>query len=641
MSKLIKSIRSSCRILSGSEKRLEDIYSIICSHGDTVMAESSTMTRKLTYTYRQAQRDTLTVARAIKETLGRTGGYIGLHGENGYTWIVLFWAILQSGNKPYLINLRQPVHFTTGILQTLKSEYVISCEACPDYGITSYTYSELLEKGKDLTGELNVTFGNEFALSTSGTTLQEKICIYSGYEISQQILNVEAIIKENPEIAKGHKNRIKMLAFLPLYHIFGLEAMYLWFAFAGSTFVFLTDLTPTNILRTASYHEVTHVFAVPLLWHAVEKGLRQELATRDEDTRRKFGKAAAFSLKLQNLWPRLGALAANKMFRDVQAKLLGTRINFCISGGSAVKKSTIELLNSIGYHLCNGYGMSEVGITSVDLSRKPKALVCSSIGKPFSSVSYRIGNDGQLLIKGDSLCQRIIIDGTEQDMPEWFDTGDVVHIDEAGRYYIEGRISDIVFGDDGENLNPDFAEQVFSLRDVCQFSVLGNEDNTKLMLVVRIPEGIMEFQKERLKEEIRSCNEKLPMSYRVHLVKCTYDPLMDEKAIKVSRTYLRKAISENKVRLFDIDGVASANKTGEDSEIKSVLRGLFAKALGTTEDKITDTGHFMNDLGGSSLDYFTLISYIDEKFGVRLNFESNQFDYSLNDFEKIIEEMMK
>jgi long-chain acyl-CoA synthetase len=96
--------------------------------------------------------------------------------------------------------------------------------------------------------------------------------------------------------------------------------------------------------------------------------------------------------------------------------------------------------------------MSEVGITSVELSKFAKERIRGSIGMPFDSVEYRINEEGHLLIKGSSLCSEVIIDGKEEPMPLWFDTSDIVSTDEDGRYYIRGRVSDIVFGDDGENL---------------------------------------------------------------------------------------------------------------------------------------------------------------------------------------------
>ena len=94
----------------------------------------------------------------------------------------------------------------------------------------------------------------------------------------------------------AYHGEVRMLAFLPLYHIFGLEAMYLWFAFVGSGFVFVTDMAPANLLRTVRNNNVTHIFAVPLLWHAVEKNVVHTIAGEDEKLQKKFETAKKISL---------------------------------------------------------------------------------------------------------------------------------------------------------------------------------------------------------------------------------------------------------------------------------------------------------------------------------------------------------
>ena len=48
----------------------------------------------------------------------------------------------------------------------------------------------------------------------------------------------------------------------------------------------------------------------------------------------------------------------------------------------------------------------------------------------------------------------------------------------------------------------------------------------------------------------------------------------------------------------------------------------------------------MLELGGSSLDYFTLISELNEKFKITLPFEGGEgFGYSVCDFEKLIKDL--
>ena len=189
MSKLLRTVYKNGKTLSKSSKTLEDLYKIICSHGDSVMAEYSTMTKKFTYSYKQAEADIGKIAVSISKETGETGKFIGLHGDNSYQWIVMFWGILKSGNKPYLINLRQPVDFTTRILKTLDVSHVVTLNDCPDYGINILYYDDLIKKSDSVSREINVAFGNEFALATSGTTLKEKICVYNGEKICNQLLN--------------------------------------------------------------------------------------------------------------------------------------------------------------------------------------------------------------------------------------------------------------------------------------------------------------------------------------------------------------------------------------------------------------------------------------------------------------------
>ncbi len=638
--KVIKRIRKNIRRLSSSERRFEDIYNIIFDQGDIFISETATMTRRLRFTYANAKKKIEVLSCGIANTIGQSDRYIGLHAENSLEWMILFFAILRSGNKPYLVNLRQPASFTSSILNTLRAQCVICVGERAEYNIPVYTYEELFERGQSV-GDIPLpSFANEFALSTSGTTLKEKICIYNGYQMSEQILNVESICKINSDIVRPWRSQIKMLAFLPLYHIFGFVAMFLWFAFFGTTFVFLNDMVPENILRTIRRCKVTHIFAVPLLWHALEKAIVTKINSRDEKIKAKFEKGKRFSLKLQASGTRLGKRLGARLFKSVRAQTLGESVQFCISGGSFIRSSALELINALGYTLVNGYGMSEIGISSVELSKKPRQRILGSIGKPFKSVEYQIGEGGVLLVRGASVCGKMIIDGTECLNDGFFDTGDVVHTDKRGNYYIDGRVSDIVFGDDGENLNPDFAERAFALPYARALSVLGNEDKTRLMLVVQVPQNMIFEQREALTKKIEECNASLPASYRVREVKFTYDAIMPERAIKVSRAYLSSMISSGKISLFDSLDAVSADTTQSESELKTMLREMFAEALGLPAGDITDNGHFMNDLGGNSLDYFALINAINERLSITLSYEGDGFTYTLNDFEKKIKELL-
>ncbi len=640
---------------------MEDLYNIIFSHSDKVMTvDASLVGPRSRKTYRQVREEIDVAARGILRAMkGETGRFVGLYGENKPEWMILFWAVLRSGNTPYLINLRQPEDFVADGLRSLEAPLTVSVDGSPNLGTKTLSYQDLMalsEEGHPSDGTSpaenldgaspveipsleGVPFGDGYALSTSGTTLSKKVCVYTGRNGVAQILNVEWIMKENPEIVRGHRGQIKHLMFLPLYHVFGLEAVFLWYSFLGSTFVFPPDMKPQNLLRTVRDHGVTHIFAVPLLWAAVEKNVRKK-ASEGEETRQKLEAGLRLSRRLQTISPKLGRIVVRHLFREVREKLFGDTLRFCISGGSFLKPSTLELINGLGYHLCNGYGMSEIGISSVDLSRSFKNRVSGSIGRPFPSVEYRIDWDGRLLVKGESLCSRMTVDGMDCPLTEWFNTGDLMEKNEKGQYFISGRASDLVFGEEGENLNPDLAEQAFLLTGAKNFTVTGDAGNEKLMLVVQVPEDLTQEQMELLTHQIARGNDSLPGAYRVREIRFTYDPILSSKEIKVSRARLRRQIQEGTVRLFETLSLpsATADHGGTDSPLKGELRQMFGEILGIPPEKITDTGHFMNDLGGSSLDYFTLMGRIEEQYGVTLEFEEEQFTYCLNDFVRIIGE---
>lgn len=644
---LKKFVKRECEKLQKSDKTFRDIYNIVF-YRDMVMAETSSASSGMQiqeYTYKDVRVSVENIAKIIRKVSGQKGEFIGLSGQNSVEWLITFWAILMSGNKPFLVNLLQPADASASMLKTLGAEYVICTDKATEYdGMSLLFYKELEAEGAAVRESDLIDaddFGNEIAITTSGTTLKEKICIYTGYEISEQIFNSWQALSWDNAIGRGYKGKIKTFAMLPLYHIFGLEATYLWLSFFGAILVFPENLAPETLLRTVRLHEVTHIFAVPLLWHTIEKTVRREVSQRDEKTQEKFKKGVALSLKLQNLCPCLGEKIASKLFREVREKVFGESVKFCISGGSPLKESSMELINALGYRLVSGYGMSEIGIVLADFDQKPCKKVPVSVGKPFDSVEVKVDGNGMLLVKGDSICKKIIVDGKVAPNEEWFNTGDVVTVNEDGKFYLQGRASDIVINENGENLNPDFAEKVFDLPGAKCFSVMGDEKMEKLILIVQIPEGMVRDDREILEKNIRICEEKLPAVYKISKVYFTNDAVMGENDIKVSRNKVKRNIANGNIRLFESIEDVENEGFENDSELKKKLRSILADALNLPEEKITNTGHFIKDLGGTSLDYFTVVSEIDEQLGVTLEFEGEGFAYNLNDLVRVVEEKLK
>jgi acyl carrier protein len=446
-------------------------------------------------------------------------------------------------------------------------------------------------------------------------------------------MNTKKIVKTNSMAKKHYKGRLKILAFLPFYHVFGLIATYLWYSFFGRTFVFLKDYSTSTILKTVKKHKVTHVFAVPMLWHGIYREITRQVNSSDEKTQKKFKKGIELSIKLQNIFPSLGKIIAGKLFEQIQSKVFGDSIQFMISGGGYISDEANKLINAIGYPLYNGYGMSEIGITSVELRKKVKYRLEGTIGKPFDSVEYLV-DDNVLMVKGKSLCKTIITENgsINIDNNEWFNTSDISKKNNNGTYMINGRKDDVVISTSGEKLNPDLIEKEIFIPECIRHCVLGlnYENKNALTLVVEISEGISLFNIKKLVEEVDDNLIKLQkLNYGIERVYFTYDPIAAKTAVKVSRKILMEWVNNGKVKLLNYNQIkARVNVSDEElvNEISAKIKNIMAEVLSMDVSKISVKSHYIFDLGGSSLDYISLLMKLKEDFGIEFSGENSLYN---------------
>ncbi|MBQ7340934.1 MAG: AMP-binding protein [Oscillospiraceae bacterium] len=600
--------------LEASKKDLKAIFEIMFRVQDRVLCETNDGFRIKTYTYGEIYERICRTAEALYAKVGATHQYIALEMENSPDWITAFWAILKSGNKPYLVNMRYPESLTQGILKTLQVKYIL----CAEKSALTGEVITMTELSGDYPAVCGDVFENELAFSSSATSMNEVICFYSGLQIAEQILNFKSIVKECPQIAGHYKGQLKQLAFLPFYHVFGLFAVYFWFTFFGRTLVFLRDYSAETILKTCRRHQVTHIFAVPMLWHTVEKQVRAEVAKQGEKKEAKLRRGLALATALQNRFPNFGAKLAKRLLRQVTDKLFGRSVLFCISGGSYLRDSAMELLNGIGYNMHNGYGMSEIGITSVELRSRPKDKNRNSIGKPFDAVSYRLDDEGILQVKGGSLCIKKLVNGKAVSVEDWFDTGDRMECVD-GYYYIRGRRSDTVIGENGENINPDMIEKAFMPQSVQQFCVLGmpGENGQELSLVAQVNPYTTKALAKQIKDYFYGVNDTFPAATAVKNFYFTFDELAPPTAVKVSRTQLLEKIKNGLVTLTPFNQF-QVGQAGEEQG--SVLLGqvcrIIAGVLEIDGEKVSGESHIFYDLGATSIQYFSILTALAEEFSI-------------------------
>ncbi len=609
-------------------KTFDTLFSMMFENEKNTLWETTNGFRTQKITYGETREHILARAGALKEYGFVSGDVIGLAMNNSPAWIECFWAILLAGCEPLLVNLRLDGDSVNSVISRMNVKAVISEQNV--YSVRTILPEELSCTHAPLT---EYTCGTQIWLMSSGTSLSVKVCAFGAEQMYEQIRGSYGIICES-KLMKAHVDgELKLLTFLPFYHIFGLTAVYVWFTFFSRTLVLLNDLAPQTITNTIKKHRVTHVFAVPLFW---EKVYQQAQKCIEEQ-----GKTDAFrrALKLAAK-PVIGPLITHFAFRKVRDGMFGDSIRFMISGGSAISPEIITFFNRVGYHLSNGYGATEIGITSVELDTNGKHLLSGSVGKPMCAVEYSISDDGELLVRGKSMATAVWdSDGQHSLCDGWYNTHDLA-CEEKGHYYLLGRRDDLVIGSAGENLCPDRIEEQFALpgvHRVCLLDAVENSSHLPTLLFSVSPY----ISADRLKALSDSVKEKLRstgLSAQISRVLYTGASLINENEFKLNRARLRRALSNGEFTLITPENAVQTADINE--ELAARVTECVAKALGKSAEDVGLTSDFFVDEGGTSLDYFALITLLQQEFEISFPSENEKTLSTVYDLCRYIEKTL-
>lgn len=641
MGNYAKIIKEDIQAIEKSGKTLKDVYGVIFSHSDFIAYERLVDFEIDAVTYAAHDLEIRAFAAYIKHTHpSATSGYIGIDLSNTPNLLIAFWGVLMSGSKPYLVNSFYPLELKMKLLKKLDAKLVITgSEGYDDFTIINI---DAFDKNcPAITGDF---WQNEFALSSTLTGLEAKICVFDGEAVVNQILKTPSIIKNNKWLLNDYQKRIKVAMILPLFHIFGIMVSYFWFAFFGQTMVFLKDNAPDTIRGTINRHKVTHIFAPPILFHKLYKGIMNGVSQESEKVRKRLEKGIKLVFALQDMFPSLGVAVSRRLFREVLAASFGMSPRFMISGGAHIDGEALKFINCIGYPLFNGYGTTETAIAGANLALRISQRTSGSIGEPFKNVAYTYDKDETLIVSSDSICKRIIslsgeLLNKEESANNCFRTNDIVKTIN-GQLFIVGRKSDLYIGENGENISPDAIQNKLKVKSANRFCVL--EINKRLAIVLEynkvMPSDIIVNEIEHIKNALAT----IDYGNHVNDIFVAYEPIANPNAIKTSRSLLRKKVNEGEVVLKDYKNLSSGEKRqngGQEDETMSVIKQAFKKAA-DTDAEVQSNQDFFLDLGGDSLGYFSLICELESIFNIKFNPEKNKNLRTPDSFYKFLKEIL-
>ena len=631
--KTIEFISTAAQLLKTS-KKMEDIFYVTMKKNERKIAvEYVNHKGKIKkYRYSKLRSHSFELASVLSQYLIQQPKNVPiiLKCANSPHWCEIFWAILMCGYKPLLIDARTSKDGAIHVAEMSKAQAIITDDN-NQYPITKISLSDLLEEKHHYS--FSPTWENEVIFSSSGTTGDVKLMVFNGENLCNQICASLKMGDETLDIMYPEKQgKLKILAMIPFHHIFGFVAVFLWYTFYGKTLVFPASNTPSDIQFICQKRGVTHVYSVPLFWDSLALGVTRKAEMEGPQKAELLDKMIGFNTG--KIDKNEAGIAASKAARDiVQNKLLGNKVRFCISGGGFLSRETLTQINGLGYNLYNGYGMTELGVTSVELSPLVETRLKGRIGKPLYGVEYKIdgnGKSGELLVKSPITHVREIINGVEQPATltadGFFRTGDIAETDATGGWYLKGRIKDIIINSDGENIFPDELEIYFKdlpcVQHLCVLGYSPEHNNTeKIALVLELDNKSNDDDIKAIKEKVEAIVPNLPHKAKIDGIFLSRGKLPLANNMKVKRFVIKKALEENSNEYVSIDNKKEARSfEGFDSaQIESILkpiRHIFSEVLILPEFKIDDDAHWINDLGGDSMSYVELIRDVQDQFEI-------------------------
>ncbi len=279
------------------------------------------------------------------------------------------------------------------------------------------------------------------------------------------------------------------LSILPMAHTYELSIGVLYPIFCGACVYYIQKPpTPTVLLSAMKTVKPTIMLSVPLI---IEKIYKNSVIP----TIRRSRVLTWMQSHTPTLLCRLIGMKLKATF--------GGRIKFFGIGGSKLDITVEEFLKKARFPYAIGYGLTETA-----------PLICNAgvkITKPGSTgiaafgVTVKLINVNEETGEGEIVCKgNNVMLGYYKD-PErtrsvftddgWFRTNDLATVDDKGRYYIKGRLSNMILGPSGENIYPEEIEKVINDIDDVNESIVLERDG-RLVALIQFNDNIINWDQE-------------------------------------------------------------------------------------------------------------------------------------------------
>jgi long-chain acyl-CoA synthetase len=225
----------------------------------------------------------------------------------------------------------------------------------------------------------------------------------------------------------------------------------------------------------------------------------------------------------------------------IAKQVLGENLEYIFSGGAHLDPFYIELFDSYGIKVCEGYGMSECSptiSTNGENGNRP-----GSVGKLLANMQVRFV-DGEIQVKGSNVMKgyyKMPKETEEAFSDGWLRTGDLGRMDEDGYLYITGRLKNLIILSNGENISPEEVENELLSNKLVGEVVIAGEDNGLAARifpdaeVVEAEEISSEEVAKQLQEILDAYNKTQPTYRAITALKIRKFPFIKNTTKKIVR----------------------------------------------------------------------------------------------------------
>ncbi len=539
------------------------------------------------------------------------GDRVVLWGENSAEWIAAFFGCLLRGAIAVPLDLAGSPAFAARVVADVAPRLVVgdpallatlpasAPDATPDGNPTlpfsafrqTLPAEPLFAVDPSVAGQspLQIVF-------TSGTTSDPKGVVHTHRNVLASVAPIEREMRKYLKYER-FAHPLRFLHSLPLSHVFG-QFMGLWVpALLAAEVHFESQLEPSRLIAAIHRERISVLAAVPRVLEILKAHLLNKYPQLPGELVAARGESA---------WKRWWR------FRAVHSAL-GFKFWAIVCGGASLPQELEEFWNTLGFALIQGYGLTETAAL-VTLNH-PFKIGKGTIGKPLPGREVKIGEDGEILVRGEMLSTATWQGGRLRPREqEWLDTGDIAAQEPSGELRFLGRRSDVIVTAAGMNVHAaDLEAAVNKQPGVAACAVVP-------CAIAQAPEPvavvIFSGSDDQLQATIRAANRELADYQQIRA--WLRWPDLAFPYTSTGKLLRRKIAEWASIALAAREGHAQPTGKAQPEAQTDALVALIAEITGSAPTEPTDASLLSEDLRLDSLGRVQLQSALEQRLGLEL-----------------------